>query len=105
MVGMGSEALYCLRGLIWKRSLFPSSKRPVSPVLDRVRKTGKPNRVTRFGQAVAEVVPPGGARTARRLGTGIDTGVILGNIVGPIGDESDGEAAQDPQDEQYKKDN
>jgi hypothetical protein len=65
----------------------------------------KADRVTRFGQAVAEVVPPGGARTARRLGTGIDTGVILGNIVGPIGDESDWEAAQDPQDEQYKKDN
>ena len=33
-------------------------------VLDRVLRTGKPIRITRFGQAVAEVVPPGGARTA-----------------------------------------
>ena len=28
-------------------------------VLERVRKTGEPVRVTRFGQVVAEVVPPG----------------------------------------------
>lgn len=72
-------------------------------VLDRVRKTGKPIRVTRFGQAVAEVVPPGGARTAPRLGTGMGTGIILGDIVGPIGDESDLEAAQDPQEERDAK--
>ena len=72
-------------------------------VLDRVRKTGKPIRVTRFGQAVAEVVPPGGARIAPRLGTGMGTGIILGDIVGPIGDESDWEAAQDPQEEQDAK--
>lgn len=72
-------------------------------VLDRVRKTGKPIRVTRFGQAVAEVVPPGGARTAPRLGTGMGTGIILGDIVGPIGDESDWEAAQDLPEEQDAK--
>ena len=35
-------------------------------VLERVRKTGKPIRVTRFGQVVAEVVPPGGARLDRK---------------------------------------
>ena len=72
-------------------------------VLDRVHRTGKPIRVTRFGQVVAEVVPPGGARTAPRLGTGIGTGIILGDIVGPIGDESDWEAAGDPQEEQDSK--
>jgi antitoxin (DNA-binding transcriptional repressor) of toxin-antitoxin stability system len=58
-------------------------------VLERVRKTGKPIRITRFGQVLAEVVPPGEARPAPRLGTGMGTGVILGDIVGPIGDESD----------------
>ena len=72
-------------------------------VLDRVRRTGKPIRITRFGQAVAEVVPPGGARTAPRLGTGIGTGVILGDVVGPICDESDWEAARDPGGEQDAK--
>jgi antitoxin (DNA-binding transcriptional repressor) of toxin-antitoxin stability system len=65
-------------------------------VLERVRKTGKPIRVTRFGQVVAEVVPPGGAKLAPRLGTGVGTGVILGDIVGPTGDESEWDAAQGP---------
>jgi len=72
-------------------------------VLARVRKTGKPIRITRFGQAVAEVVPPGGAKAAPRLGTGMSTGVILGDIVGPISDESDWEASRDPHQEQDKK--
>jgi antitoxin (DNA-binding transcriptional repressor) of toxin-antitoxin stability system len=59
-------------------------------VLKRVRKTGKPIRITRFGQVLAEVVPPGGARPVPRLGTGVGTGVIVGDIVGPIiGDDSD----------------
>jgi hypothetical protein len=31
------------------------------------------------------------------------TGIILGDIVGPIGDESDWEAAQDPQEERDAK--
>jgi hypothetical protein len=70
-------------------------------VVERVRKTCKPIRVTRFGQVVAEVVPPGGAKVARRLGTGVGTGVILGDIVGPTGDESEWDAAQDPPSEQY----
>jgi len=68
-------------------------------VLERVRKTGKSVRITRFGQVVAEVVPPGGTRPSPRLGTGIGSGVILGDIVGPIGDESDWEAAQGPEEE------
>ena len=66
-------------------------------VLERVRKTGKPIRVTRFGRVVAEVVPPGRARLAPRLGTGAGTGVILGDIVGPTGDESEWDAAQESQ--------
>ena len=70
-------------------------------VLERVRKTGKPIRVTRFGHVVAEVVPPEGAKLAPRLGTGVGTGVILGDIVGPTGDESEWDAAQDPPSEQY----
>ena len=65
-------------------------------VLNRVQKTGKPIRVTRFGQVIAEINPPGGALGAPRLGTGVGKGRILGDIVGPIGDESDWDAAREP---------
>jgi prevent-host-death family protein len=65
-------------------------------VLDRVRKTGKPVRITRFGHPVAEVVPPGAARSEPRLGTGIGSAIILGDIVGPAGDASDWEVVRDP---------
>ena len=66
-------------------------------VLERVRKTGQPIRVTRFGQAVAEITPPGGAKRKIRMGGGIGTMEILGDIVGPTGDISEWEAAQDPE--------
>jgi antitoxin (DNA-binding transcriptional repressor) of toxin-antitoxin stability system len=65
-------------------------------VLERVRKSGQPIRVTRFGQPIAEINPPGGAKRILRMGGGIGTGVILGDIVGPTGDLSEWEAAQDP---------
>lgn len=66
-------------------------------VLEEVRKTGKPILVTRFGHPVAEINPPGNIKPAIRLGGGIGTVKILGDIVGPIGDESDWEAAQEPE--------
>ena len=64
-------------------------------VLERVRKTGEPIIVTGFGQPIAEIKPFGEAKRIR-LGGGVGTAVILGDIVGPIGDESDWEAAQEP---------
>jgi antitoxin (DNA-binding transcriptional repressor) of toxin-antitoxin stability system len=74
-------------------------------VLELVRKTGQPIRVTRFGQPIADITPPGGSKRTIRLGGGIGTMEILGDIVGPIGDESDWEAAQDrePEHEPEKK--
>jgi prevent-host-death family protein len=66
-------------------------------VLERVRKTGEPVLVTRFGHPVAEINPPAGVKRIPRLGGGIGTGVILGDIVRPIGDISEWEAAQDPE--------
>ena len=72
-------------------------------VLERVRKTGQPVRVTRFGQPVAEINPPGGAQRTIRLGGGIGTVKILGDIVGSIGDESDWEAAQELEPEKKPK--
>jgi len=65
-------------------------------VLERVRRTGEPIVVTRLGQPIAKISPPGNGERVPRLGGGRGTGVIFGDIVGPIGGESDWEAAQDP---------
>jgi prevent-host-death family protein len=72
-------------------------------VLERVRKTGEPIVVTRFGQPIAEIQPPRDLKSQRRFGARIGSMVILGDIVGPLGDESDWEAAQDPEDEPKDK--
>jgi prevent-host-death family protein len=64
-------------------------------ILEEVRKTRKPIRVTRFGKPVAEVVPPSTEKlTGRRLGTMIATGKIFGDIVGPTGSWDDWEASR-----------
>jgi antitoxin (DNA-binding transcriptional repressor) of toxin-antitoxin stability system len=60
-------------------------------VLEKVRKSGQPIQVTRFGQPIAEIYPPATLRTPRRFGARIHSGVILGDIVGPISDESEWE--------------
>jgi prevent-host-death family protein len=71
-------------------------------VLERVRKTGEPVLVTRFGQPIAEIKPINEVKRIR-LGGGVGTGVILGDIVGPIGDISEWEAAQDPESDEADK--
>jgi prevent-host-death family protein len=64
-------------------------------LLEQVRKTRKPIRVTRFGEPVAEIVPPTpGKRPANWLGCMAGTGRILGDIVGPTGSEDDWEASR-----------
>ena len=69
-------------------------------VLERVRKTGEPILVTRFGQPVARIEPATSHPGKRiKLGGAAGTMEILGDIVGPISDISDWEAAQDPEDE------
>ena len=64
-------------------------------VLKRVRETGKPILVTRFGHPVAEIVAPGALLAPRKLGGMVGTAEIIGDIVGPISHDSDWEAAQD----------
>jgi len=71
-------------------------------VLERVRKTGEPVLVTRFGQPIAEINPAGGFKRIR-LGGGAGTMEILGDIVGPSGDISEWEAAQDPETDETDK--
>jgi prevent-host-death family protein len=64
-------------------------------VLERVRKTGEPVLITRFGHPIAEIVAAGALNPMRRLGTMSGSGRIIGDIVGPIGDESDWDAAKE----------
>ena len=68
-------------------------------VLEKVKKTGQPILVTRFGHPVAQITPPVPAKRAPRLGTGVGSITIHGDIVGPISDISDWEAARDPEEE------
>jgi prevent-host-death family protein len=62
-------------------------------MLEEVRKTRKPIRVTRFGEPVAEIVPPTPEKPLeRRLGCMAGTAKILGDIVGPTGSLDDWDA-------------
>ena len=62
-------------------------------VLEKVRRTRKPILVTRFGQPVAEVVPPSVKRKPSDwIGSLAGTGRIRGDIVSPAADEGDWEA-------------
>ena len=61
-------------------------------VLERVRRTGQPVLITRFGKPVAEVVPPGPEpRSDSWLGSLSHTARISGDIVAPASDEEDWE--------------
>jgi prevent-host-death family protein len=64
-------------------------------VLERVRRTKKPVLITRFGQPVAEVVPPSvPPRPKSWIGSMAGTGKIVGDIVSPISKKRDWEAAR-----------
>jgi len=57
-------------------------------VLERVRRTGKAVRVTRFGRPVAEVVPPSPPeRPEQWLGAMRGSGRITGDIISPVAKE------------------
>ena len=62
-------------------------------VMERVRKTRRPVRVTRFGEPVAEIVPPSPPpRPEGWLGSMEGTAEITGDIVFPTGNAGDWEA-------------
>jgi antitoxin (DNA-binding transcriptional repressor) of toxin-antitoxin stability system len=55
--------------------------------MERVRRTGRPLRVTRFGKPVAEVIPPSPERPRREwLGSLRGTLEIPGDILAPSSD-------------------
>jgi prevent-host-death family protein len=65
-------------------------------IVERVRKTRKPVRVTRFGKPVAEVFPPSPAKEKGDwLGRMKGTAKIIGDIVTPATDPSDWEVLRD----------
>jgi prevent-host-death family protein len=62
-------------------------------VLKRVKQTGQPIIVTRFGEPIAEIVPPTPAQPAEPwLGKLKDRAKITGDIVASVADLSDWEA-------------
>ncbi len=64
-------------------------------VLEQVRKTRTPILITRHGVPVAQIVPPQPAERPKSwLGSLAGTVQIHGDIVGPVMDESEWEAAQ-----------
>jgi prevent-host-death family protein len=65
-------------------------------LLEQVRKTKKPIRVTRFGKPVAEIVPPSPAKTgADWIGSMAGKMEIVGDIVSPVIDLNEIEALKE----------
>jgi prevent-host-death family protein len=65
-------------------------------VLEQVRVTKKPIRVTRFGKPVADVVPPTSVvDRAAWIGSMKGTMKIIGDIVSPATDEDEWEVLRD----------
>jgi antitoxin (DNA-binding transcriptional repressor) of toxin-antitoxin stability system len=64
-------------------------------VLRRVKATGRPIVVTKFGEAMAEIVPPTPLQSAEPwLGKLKDRATITGDVVAPVADSSDWDATQ-----------
>lgn len=62
-------------------------------VMERVRKTRQPVRVTRFGEPVAEIVPPSPPpRPEQWLGCMQGTAEVIGDVVSPAAEADDWEA-------------
>jgi prevent-host-death family protein len=89
------HGIQCLRKRAVKEIAISEFKAKCLAILEQVRKTHKPIRVTRFGEPMAEVVPPSPQkRPSNWLGCMQGTGRILGDIVNPVGEESDWEASR-----------
>ena len=62
-------------------------------ILKRVKRTGQPIRITRFGEPVADVVPPAPPQPAKSwVGSMAGTVEIAGDIVSPVASPQEWEA-------------
>jgi prevent-host-death family protein len=62
-------------------------------VIERVRRTRRPVRITKFGEPVAQLIPAVQEGAPERvLGAMKGTAVIVGDIISPASDEEDWEA-------------
>jgi prevent-host-death family protein len=85
-----------LRGNYMEEVAISEFKAKCLALLEQVRKTKKPIRVTRFGKPVAEVIPPTpSAEPADWLGSMAGTIEIVGDIVSPVAEPTDWEALRD----------
>ena len=65
-------------------------------ILKRVKETGQPIVVTKFGQPVAEIIPPAPQKpTGDWLGSLKGTATIAGDIVAPASEPEDWEALRE----------
>lgn len=66
-------------------------------ILEEVRKTGRPIRITRHGKPIADVVSPVGVVVDRDawIGSMKDSVKILGDIISPVSDPDEWEALRD----------
>ncbi len=65
-------------------------------LLEQVRATKKPIRITRFGKPVAEVIPPTAIEDRTSwIGSMKDTMKITGDIISPATDEEEWEVLRD----------
>ena len=64
-------------------------------VLEQVRKSGKPIRITRHGTPVADVLPPGPEARPNWIGSMTGTALLKGDIVGPTSDLVDWETGRE----------
>ncbi|HKV92501.1 MAG TPA: type II toxin-antitoxin system Phd/YefM family antitoxin [Candidatus Angelobacter sp.] len=65
-------------------------------IVERVRRTRKPVRITRFGKVVGELIPPSPVKEdGEWLGRMRGTAKIVGDIVSPATDASDWEVLHD----------
>jgi antitoxin (DNA-binding transcriptional repressor) of toxin-antitoxin stability system len=66
-------------------------------LLEQVRRTRKPIRITRFGKPIADIIPAGTRVRDRHswIGSMKDSIEILGDIISPTTDEDEWEALRD----------
>jgi prevent-host-death family protein len=66
-----------------------------SSLIEQVRRTKRPIRITRRGKALAEITPVASGKGVYRLGKMKGTAKIVGDIVSPVIDLNDIEALKD----------